>query len=67
MSDTSSNNKDNNYETNVPLHIVYDQFNQRIISHHKTKEEAYNMLDQMGNEYKKIGSRQLPRYLVKEF
>ena len=49
------------------LYIIYDQFSQRIVYHYKTKQEAYDMLLEMGNEYKKIGSRQIARYIVKEF
>lgn len=49
------------------LFIIYDQFNQRIVSHHKTKVEAYEMLDNMGNEFKKLGSRQIARFVVRDF
>lgn len=52
-----------------PLWLVFDQFKNRTVMHFSTKEEAYAMLDNMKNEYKKVGDlkTKVARYIVKEF
>ena len=69
MSKKSLNTTDDSKKTTAtePLYIIYDQFEQRIVYHFKTQKQAYDMLLEITPEFKKVGSRQIRRYIVKEF
>ena len=50
----------------IPVYVIYDQFENCNFFPFTTKAEAITALSEMDNPTKKLGSKTLKRYVVKE-